>query len=89
MQFEAKTVEEATKKGLESLGIAEEQAEITVIEQPVKGLFGRLKGKAVVDIVKKDKEQEFVNDAAKDETAKEATNENGELREAEFWFLLF
>lgn len=84
MQFEAKTVEEATKKGLESLGIAEEQAEITVIEQPVKGLFGRLKGKAVVDIVKKDKEQEFVNDAAKNDTAKEATNENGELREAEF-----
>ena len=35
MQFEAKTVEEATKKGLESLGIAEEQAEITVIEQPL------------------------------------------------------
>ena len=52
MQFEAKTVEEATKNGLETLGITEEQAKITVIEQPVKGLFGRLKGKAVVEIEK-------------------------------------
>lgn len=54
MQFEAKTVEEATKKGLESLGITEAEAEITVKEQPVRGLFGRLKGKAVVEIVKKE-----------------------------------
>ena len=84
MQFEAKTVEEATKKGLETLGIAEEQAEITVIEQPVRGLFGRLKGKAVVDIVKKEEEQEPVKNAEKEETVKPATTESGELREAEF-----
>lgn len=58
MQFEAKTVEEATKKGLESLGITEAEAEITVKEQPVRGLFGRLKGKAVVEIVKKETAKE-------------------------------
>ena len=86
MQFEAKTVEEATKKGLEALGIAEEQAEITVIEQPVKGLFGRLKGKAVVDVVKKEEEQELVSEEAEkaEEPAKAVTTEGGELREAEF-----
>lgn len=83
MQFEAKTVEEATKKGLETLGIAEDQAEITVIEQPVKGLFGRLKGKGVVDIVKKEEEKKPV---AEEKAAESVTtdNANGELREAEF-----
>ena len=54
MQFEAKTLQEAKENGLKELGISENEAEITVIEEPVKGLFGRLKGKAVVDIVKKE-----------------------------------
>ncbi len=53
MEFTAKTVEEAIAEGLNSLGINEEEAEIKVIEQPVKGLFGRMKGKAVVSIEKK------------------------------------
>lgn len=82
MQFEAKTVEEATKKGLEELGLTEDQAEITVIEQPVKGLFGRLKGKGIVDIVKKESEETI----AKENNCKEECNvsDNGELKEAEF-----
>ncbi len=54
MQYTAKTVEEAISEGLKEQNITTEQAEITVIEQPVKGLFGRLKGKAVVEIVKKE-----------------------------------
>ncbi len=53
MEFTAKTVEEATAEGLKSLGISESEAEIKIIEQPVKGLFGRMKGKAVVSIEKK------------------------------------
>ena len=57
MQFTAKTVEEAIKNGLAELNISEDNAEIVIIEQPVKGLFGRLKGEAVVDIVKKQVEK--------------------------------
>ena len=53
MEFTAKTVEEAIALGLSELGITEQDAEIKVIEQPTKGLFGKLKGKAVVEIVKK------------------------------------
>lgn len=50
MEFKAKTVEEAVKLGLAELGISEEQAEIKVLEEPTKGLFGKLKGQAVVEI---------------------------------------
>lgn len=50
MEFTAKTVKEAVELGLQQLNIAEENAKITIIEEPVKGLFGRLKGKAVVDV---------------------------------------
>ena len=53
MQFTAKTVEEAKILGLIELGITEEQAEITVIEEPKKGLCGKLTGNAVIEIVKK------------------------------------
>lgn len=50
MEFTGKTVKEAVEEGLKTLGIAEDAAEITVKEEPVKGLFGKLKGKAVVEI---------------------------------------
>ncbi len=66
MQFTAKTVDEAIKEGLEQLGLTEEQVEIEIIEQPTKGLFGIMKGKAVVEINKKASENEstlkFVQD---------------------------
>lgn len=58
MEFTGKTVEEAKALGLEKLGITEEKAEITVIEEPVKGLFGRLKGKAVVSVKRKETDAE-------------------------------
>lgn len=57
MEFTGKTVEETVAAGLAEMGITEEQAEIKVIEQPTKGLFGKLKGKAVVEIVKKETEK--------------------------------
>lgn len=66
MQFEAKTVEEAVKNALDALKISEEEAEITVIEQPVKGLFGRLKGKAVVDVAKKQPDIDEIFEKAED-----------------------
>ncbi len=56
MQFEGKSVKEAIEKGLSELGISEEQADIIVIEEETKGLFGRVKSNAVVDIVKKEEE---------------------------------
>ena len=48
MQYTGKTVEEAKALALSELGITEEKAVITVVEEPTKGLFGRLKGKAVI-----------------------------------------
>lgn len=83
MQFEAKTVEEAIKQGLSHFGITETEAEINVIEQPVRGLFGRLKGKAIVDVVKK--EEKTVEKIAEAENKTEATEVPTDgVREAEF-----
>lgn len=50
MQFTAKTVEEAIALGLKELNITEENAKITVIQSPTKGLFGRIKCSAIVEI---------------------------------------
>lgn len=50
MQFEGKTVEEAIEAGLAELAIEKDCAEIVVVETPTKGLFGKMKGKAVVEI---------------------------------------
>lgn len=50
MQFTAKTVEEAIDLGLKELNTTVDKAVITVLEQPTKGIFGKLKGKAVVEI---------------------------------------
>ncbi len=52
MQYIGKTVEEAVNEGLRALGLTQDQAEIKVIEEPTKGLFGKVKGKAVVEIEK-------------------------------------
>jgi spoIIIJ-associated protein len=41
----AKTIQEAVEKALEELGIAREDAEIEVLEEPSKGLFGLLGAK--------------------------------------------
>ena len=54
MEFTGKTVEEAKEKGLNELGISEAEAEITVISEAVKGLFGKVKKEAVVDVKKKE-----------------------------------
>lgn len=52
MQFTAKTVEEAIAQGLKELNITEENAKITVIQNPTKGLFGRIKCSAIVEVEK-------------------------------------
>lgn len=50
-EFTGKTVEEAVAEGLKALGITQDQAEITVLEEGKKKLFGSVKAK--VKIVKK------------------------------------
>ena len=67
MIFEGKTVEEAIEKGLSELNIAKEQAEIKVIEQAVKGLFGRIKTLATVSVEKKEEEISEVKEVANKE----------------------
>ena len=61
---EAKTVEEAISSALQELNLSEDQVDISILEQPTKGLFGKLKGKAVVSVEKKpcgeDKAVEFI-----------------------------
>ncbi len=50
-EFSGKTVEEAVKKGLEQLGLTEETADIRVLDEGKKGLFGK---KARVEIAQKE-----------------------------------
>ena len=50
MEFTGKTVEEAIQKGLKELGITEEQAEITILEEGKKKLFGSVKAKVEISV---------------------------------------
>ncbi len=50
MQFTGKTVEEATASALKELAVDIDQVKITVTSEPVKGLFGKLKGQAVIEV---------------------------------------
>jgi spoIIIJ-associated protein len=46
--FTAKTVEEAKDQALDQLGVAEDDAEFEILEEPRAGLFGRVRGEAKV-----------------------------------------
>lgn len=84
MEFSGKTVQEAIEQGLKELGLTEDTATITVKEEPTKGLFGRLKGKAVVEIEKNKNGAEKATDFIQgildimDITAKAELTEDGE-----------
>jgi len=43
-----RTVDEAKSEALDQLGVAEDDAEITILEEPKPGLFGRVRGEARV-----------------------------------------
>jgi spoIIIJ-associated protein len=43
-----RTVDEAKSKALDQLGVAEDDAEITILDEPKPGLFGRVRGEARV-----------------------------------------
>ncbi|MEX2626790.1 MAG: RNA-binding cell elongation regulator Jag/EloR [Ilumatobacteraceae bacterium] len=46
METTGKTVEEARDRALEELGVAEDEAEIDVLDEPKAGLFGLIRGEA-------------------------------------------
>jgi spoIIIJ-associated protein len=48
VEITGKTVDEARDHALDRLGVAEEEAEIEVLEEPRTGLFGRVRGEARV-----------------------------------------
>ncbi len=52
MEFTGKTTEEAIATGLAELGLSKEEATITVINEPVRGLFGKIKQLAKVEVKK-------------------------------------
>lgn len=52
MEFIGKTVDEAIELALKELGAKKEEVTITVISEPTKGLFGKVKTSAVVDVTK-------------------------------------
>ncbi len=64
-EFIAKTIEEAVKEGLSEMGLTEEQAIVTVLEEPTKGILGIGAKKAKVKIEKKktdgERTVEFIN----------------------------
>lgn len=51
MEFTAKTVEEAIEKGLKELNIAKEQADIRVLEEGKKKLFGSVKARVEIAVL--------------------------------------
>ncbi len=65
-EFSGKTVEEAVQKGLEELGLTQESAEIRILDEGKKGLFGK---KARVEIAQKEVAQiveQLVQEGASD-----------------------
>ena len=78
MEFTAKTVGEAVEKGLAELGISEEEAEITIKEEPTKGLFGRMKGNAVVEITAKEKKESDKSEDIEKPAKKKVKTEDAE-----------
>ncbi len=52
MEFVGKTVDEAIELALKELGAKKEEVAITVISEPTKGLFGKVKGNAVINVEK-------------------------------------
>lgn len=56
-EYTGKTVEEATREGLKTLGLTEEEAVITVLEEGKKRLFGSVKARVLIEKKKTDGER--------------------------------
>lgn len=81
MLFEGKTVEEAVEAGLKELGIEKKDADIKVIEEPVKGLFGRIKTPATVSVEKKEILEEVASPLTQEKAAEKTAEFVGKLIE--------
>lgn len=79
MEFTGKSVQEAIDTGLSVLGITQEEAEITVIKEAVKGLFGKIKENAVVNV--SEKKNEKVNAQTEAKEIKKEKQEQKEKKE--------
>ncbi|MBR2375865.1 MAG: protein jag [Clostridia bacterium] len=82
-EFTGKTVEEAIEKGLEELGLTAENADVRILEEGKKKLFGSVKAR--VEIAPKD----GVEVAAKSEPTQEKSNKTDGERTVEFLEGLF
>lgn len=85
-EFTGKTVEEAVAKGLEELGITAEQADVRVLEEGKKKLFGSVKAR--VEIAVKESEEKKCRACEKCEEQKTQKSSDGE-RAVEFLEGLF
>ena len=65
-EFTGKTVEEAVEKGLAELGITAEQADIRVLEEGKKKLFGSIKARVEIAVKAQEKECHACNKGATD-----------------------
>ena len=50
VEFTGKTVDEAIEKGLQELGVTAEQAEIRVLEEGKRKLFGSVKARVEIGV---------------------------------------
>ncbi|MCF6515399.1 KH domain-containing protein [Lactobacillus sp. S2-2] len=56
--FKSTSIEEATKQGIETLGLSRENVEINIVQNPTKGFLGLFKKPAIVEIIKKEQHNE-------------------------------
>ena len=54
MNFKGKTIDEAIKNGLQTLGVKENEVDITTIQEPTKGILGFGSKETIVDIALKE-----------------------------------
>ncbi|MBQ8374517.1 MAG: protein jag [Clostridia bacterium] len=84
-EFTGKTVAEAIKTGLAELGLTEETADIQVLEEGKRKLFGSIKARVAIAPIEAEEEEETAEEAVETEEAEAAleTTESGEETDGE------
>ena len=84
IEFTGKTVEEAVEMGLKELGLKKEEADIRILEEGKKKLFGSVKARVEIAAINAE-EKELETEEAMEEAAPvvKATIENGKLTDGE------
>ena len=80
MEFTGKTVDDAVEKGLKELGISKENADIKVLEEGKKKLFGSIKARVEIAVKCEEKAEEkcCCDKAVKTETCVKEVSSDGE-----------